>query len=363
MKVLHTEASLNWGGKQLRILEQVQWLNERGHQAWIAARPGSKILEHAARKGLPRFTATFRGKGDVVTVGRLYGLLRKHRIDVVDCHGSRDATSCASLHMLGAPVIRSLHLDAVKDRFSQRLLWRYGSDRIIAVSSALKQRLLRIGVADDRIDVINEGIDFAEFDCRRTGEKIRAEFGIPASSKVLVSIGMIRPDKGQRYLVDAAAAIVAALGDDVRFVLVGDATRADYGREMKARVDASPCRKHFIFTGYRHDVADFIAAADCVVVSSLTEAHSRIVPQAFAMKRPVVATSVGGLPEFVQPRVTGVLVQPADSASLAAGVIHSFQSDNTAMLENAYAMAQQKFRIDFMMQRTIESYAASISRH
>lgn len=362
MRILHTESSLNWGGKELRSLEEVRWLNSHGHEAWIAARPNSKILEWAKAWGLPFFVVPFRGVARPAAIGKLYALVHKYRFDLIDCHDSHDALHCAILRLLGAKVVRTLHSEGISTRRLQRIVWRYGNDRIIVVSEVLKQRLVAMGLQSTKVDVINEGIDLTEFDFRRTGDKIRAEFDIPLTYKVVTNIGMIRPNKGQRYLVEAADAIVSAV-PDVRFLLVGEATRPEFDRELRACLEASPQRDKFILTGYRTDVADFIAASDCVVISSTAEAHSRVVPQAFAMKRPVVATNVGGLPELVKHGITGTLVQTANPSALAVGVIQVLQTDTSAILENAYTMALERFQIDGMMQRTLETYERALARH
>jgi glycosyltransferase involved in cell wall biosynthesis len=361
MRILHTETSLNWGGQEMRILEQVRWLNSHGHEAWVAARTKSEILKRAKAEGLPCFDVPFRGHANPISIGKLFRLTRKHAIDVIDCHSSRDATHCSVLHLLGATVVRSLHLEFGKNRVMHRLVWKHGNDRIVVVSEILRQRLVALGHQPTKIDVINEGIDLDEFDCRRTGEQIRNEFHVPVHCKIITNIGMIRPDKGQQYFVASAEAIAAAV-PDVRFMIVGEGTRPEFETELQARVQASPQRDKFIFTGYRTDIAELIAASDCVVVASLQEAHSRVVPQAFAMRRPVVATRVGGLPDLVKPGVTGTLVAPANPEAIASAVIGVLNRDMSEELDHAYAMAQKRFGFDLMMQHSLESYEHALAR-
>jgi len=355
MRILHTESSRNWGGQEMRILEQVRWLNGNGHEAWVAAKPESKILQQAVAWGLPHIAVPFRGSATPSVIRQLHAFIRRHGIDVVDCHSSRDASHCAALRPVGIRVVRSLHLEVIRSDWAHRLVWRHGSDRIIVVTEVLKKRLAALGLPTSKIDVINEGIDLGEFDYRRSGEKSRAELAIPADCKVITNIGMIRPDKGQQYFIEAADAIATAI-PKVRFLIVGAATLPEFESNLRSFIQASPQREKFILTGYRMDIADIIAASDCLVVSSMAEAHSRIIPEGFAMKCPVVATKVGGIPELVLPGVTGTLVAPGDARDLAAGVIQVMRGDMSAILENAHAMAQDRFAIDGMMQRTLESY-------
>ena len=361
MRILHTESSLNWGGKELRALEEVRWLNNHGHKAWIAARPDSKILEWAIKWNLPHFIIPFHGVVNPLAIFKLLSLFKQYKFDVIDCHDTHDALHCAFMRVLGIKVVRTLHSESMGKKLIKRLIWRYGNDRVIVVSEVLKKRLITMDLPATKIDIINEGIELAEFDFRLTGEAIRHEFNIRLNDKIIVNIGMIRPNKGQCYLVEAADDIVKVI-PNVRFLLVGEATRQVYEQQLLTCLNRSAHRDKFIMTGYRTDIANFIAVADCVVISSLAEAHSRVVPQAFAMKRPVVATNVGGLPEFVKPEITGVLVQPGSASALANGIVHMLQTDSTSMIENAYLMAQELFQIDDMMRKTLVSYTQALNK-
>ena len=90
MRILHTESSVNWGGQEYRILEQMEWLQENGHEAFLAARSGSDIIERARRKGLQVFEVNYKGHYDPVSILKVRDLVKKQRIDIADCHGSRD---------------------------------------------------------------------------------------------------------------------------------------------------------------------------------------------------------------------------------------------------------------------------------
>ena len=359
MRILHTETSLHWGGQEMRIVEQSRWLNSRGHETWIAARPGAQILEHAKALSLPSVEIAFRGNLNPFAIGGLHRFIGKHKIDIVDCHSSRDASHCAVLRLLGRRVVRSLHLEAIHTGKLHGLAWRFGSDRVIVVSNILRQRLIAKGLPSQSIDVIREGIDLQDFNANRSTCNVREELGIAGSCRLIANIGMIRPDKGQRYFVESAEAIAAAI-PDVRFLIVGSPTRPEFEAELRASVEASSQRDKFILTGYRQDVANLIQASDCVVISSLQEAHSRVALEAFALKRPVVATNAGGLPEVVKDGVTGTLVPKADAAAIASGVIATLESDRSAQVDNAYAMVQARSSFDEMMKRTMASYEAAL---
>jgi len=79
MNILHLESSPNWGGQEMRILEEVQWLNEHGHAGWVGARPGSKILEEARQKNIPCLEVNLRSNFNPASTFRLLSFIRQNK--------------------------------------------------------------------------------------------------------------------------------------------------------------------------------------------------------------------------------------------------------------------------------------------
>src|ERR671931_267781 len=88
--VLHTEASLGFGGQELRILAESHWLGEHGIRALIAAQPGSRLLSEAERAGIPAIPMPMRGAWDLAAMCRLRGVARTYGADLVHTHSSID---------------------------------------------------------------------------------------------------------------------------------------------------------------------------------------------------------------------------------------------------------------------------------
>jgi glycosyltransferase involved in cell wall biosynthesis len=361
LRILHTECSPNWGGQEMRIVEQTQWLNDNGHQAWIAAGKASKIWEQAAALDLPFVPVEFRGSFNPLTLGRLARWCARHRIDVIDAHNSRDACLCAWLRLLGRRVVRSLHVTKpLRDDAMHTAFWKFGANRVIVTAELLKKRLVHLGLDARRIDVIGEGVDLERFDWRISGQEVRRELRIPEHCPVAVNIGMIRPDKGQLFFVEAAALVLQHL-PNARFLVVGEGTRQTYAREVRERIQRLGLDGSVIMTGYRRDVPEIMAAADCIVLASVdTEAQSRIAPQAFAMKKPLVATDVGAVAELVRPGLTGWLVPGQDIPAIAQAIQETLLRPDQTVLENAYALARAELGWDRVMQRTLASYQRAL---
>lgn len=285
-RILHTECSPNWGGQKMRILEQIQWLNNNKHLAWLAAGSKSRSIRHASRRmGLPCVEVEFRGSANPKAISRLYRFVKKNAVDLIDAHSSRDSCLVAWLRLFGYRVVRSLHVTKeIKFDFFHAPFWRYGSDRIIVTAELIKNRLTKLGLAAERIDVVGEGIDLKRFDWRISGAGVRKELGLAANCRVVANIGMIRPDKGQLHFVNSAA-LVAKRMPEVVFLIVGEGTRPKFEHQVRERIRVLGMENRVLMIGYRDDVQEIMAASDCIVLASIAvEAQSRIVPQAFAMK-------------------------------------------------------------------------------
>ncbi len=363
MRVAHTESSINFGGQELRILDQVRWARTHGHDFRLLAREDSAVYREAAKRALPRHPVPFRGSFNPRAVLSLLYFIVRNRIDLIDCHSSRDASTAMAARLFGIPVVRTHHIGKrLKDDFAHRMVWRCGATRVIAISKYVADCIAGQGLAArDRISVIGSGIDLDRFNPGVDGAPVRNALNIPASARVVSVIGMIRPDKGQRFLVGAVDAIVEQV-PDARFLIVGSPTRPEFLAELKESIEKVRNGQRIILTGFRHDIEGFIAASDVIVLTSEIEGRSQVIAQAFAMKKPVVASNVGAVPELVRHGETGFLYPFGDVEKLAESVVAVLTRSPADRIENAYALALAELSFDRMMSDTLRVYEEAIGK-
>lgn len=346
------------GGQELRILQESAWLHSHGHQVWIAARPDSKIFHAAQERGLGVVPISFRGSVNLKAIGNLIRFCLKHHIQIIDCHSSRDASAVMFLKLLlNAPVIRSLHIcKRLRDDFFRRIVWKLGAHGFIASSESLRQRLLDQQLAPaEKINLVGESVNMQIFHPNVSPGTVRADFGIPAEAKVITVVGMIRSNKGQQYLVQALDRIVEQC-PDAWIMLVGAATEAKFQKAIDACLEKVKNRNRVVLTGFQTGVERFIAASDVICLPSQAEAQSKIIPEAFAMKKPVVASNVGGIPELLKDGVNGTLFPVGNVEALAAAIIKTLNSDVSAMVEKAYLLAVDTLCFERQMAKTLAVY-------
>jgi glycosyltransferase involved in cell wall biosynthesis len=186
--------------------------------------------------------------------------------------------------------------------------------RVVSVSEALGDEVARLGVPRERIVVAHNGVDGEVFALRDRGEA-RAALGIPRDRALVGYVGNLVPEKGPDMLVEAMAALVKRRTAPVGLAILGAGVVEP---ALRRRVGELGIADRVSFLGRRtHDeVPRWISALDVLCLPSRREGCPNVVLEALASGRPVVASSVGGVPELLC-RDNGILVPPDRSDALA----------------------------------------------
>lgn len=370
MRILHAESSINWGGQEYRALEQIEWLQENGHEAFLAARSGSDIIERAHRKGLTVFVVNYKGHYDPRAILKARTIIKKHRIDIADCHGSRDVMTFSFARSL-IPVIRTRHVSqSIKNKFHRRLQWRYGSDHIIATAACIREEILTKGLAPtNKISIVGEWAADSFFDISKKSvhrASIRQEFNVPEGVPLICVVGMLRGDKAQEVLIETVAEMKRR-GRAVVGLIVGAVTnsQSDYDQKLKNLANDRGVTGDIRFAGYREDVPRLTQGSDAQLLTSISvEAQSRTIPQAFASCTPVIASKVGGVAELISDAERGYLVEIRDVAGYADALCRLFDQPEKAVgiVETARSYAQEHLRLDGKMEETLAIYRSQICK-
>lgn len=260
---------------------------------------------------------------DLRAVRRTADLLRQHRVQLVHTHLKHaDLVGVAAGGWRGLPVVSTLHVieDAPAgwaDRYKRTaglLARRRFAARSIAVSTSQQEWYRRLSGSDEGLVVLPNGVADPGPLPPADRDRIRAELGVSADSRLVVSASLMRPEKGHDLLLDAVALLPLEL--KVTVALAGDGPLRE---RLQARVAGDPALADRVrFLGYRTDVPALLGAADLVLHTSLADALPTTLIHALAVGVPAVATGVGGIPDIVTPQ-TGLLV-PTRPEPIAAAV-------------------------------------------
>lgn len=251
---------------------------------------------------------------------RLRRLVRAGEIDLVHVNNYRLAPIGRFVaRWAGVPCVCHVREMIASDKIRQYRL-ASSADSLIAVAEAVGQALARGGLLSDRITVIRSGITIPKTPTGTELTALRSSLGIAAEVPVLGIVGHILPHKGYDDLIRAIA-LIKEKTPAIRCVIVGGAPRARYLRSLRQLARELSIENRLTWVGVQHDVAPILHAMDLFVLPSHTEGLPITILEAMAAGRPVVATTVGGIPELVRHGETGVLVPPKDPQRLAEAML------------------------------------------
>ena len=365
--VLQVIPRLVSGGAERGTVELTEALSAAGWQAYVASAGGP--LEHlVGRGGGTHLSLPLASKNPLVmrrNAAALARVIRDLDIDIVHARSRAPAWSAwAAARATGRHFVTTFHnAYGVGSRLKQR----YNSvmargERVIAISGFVAEHAARVyGVGPDRLRTIPRGVDLEIFDPRQVcGARIASlarRWRVPDGAPVVMLPGRLTRWKGGLDLLAA----VAALGRrDIFCLLVGAQQRPGFRRELEAAI-----ARHGLDALSRivEDCPDMPAAymlADVVVSASTDpEGFGRVVVEAQAMGRPVVATDHGGARETIVPGVTGWLVRPRDPAALSAAIEAALAlapADRLLLAQRAIAHVCAHFTRAQMCAKTIAVY-------
>jgi len=288
-------------------------------------------------------------------------IILRERIDIVHVNNSLGINfpSIVAAKVLGVPVVA--HLRSFEEVYPlQRMAYGY-VNKSIAITKAV-ERFYRARFAwHDQIEMIYDGID--EDEIRVTNpDCLKAEYGIYGSGIVTVGIAAIFMNwKGIDVFIRAMEMVKAACPEVRGFVvgdcLPGDSAYKEFLFELSRELNVDDVVH---FTGFRKDVYDVFSSLDIVVHASTSpEPFGRVIIEAMALGRPVIATALGGPLEIIKHGHNGFLIEPGDPAALAEAIINlaADEKERVRIGENASAHVHEHFRQEDAVRKIEAVYA------
>jgi glycosyltransferase involved in cell wall biosynthesis len=261
---------------------------------------------------------------------RLRRWIKDRNIALIHHNNGFDVAALLLSYMLRVPLIAYQRGDEWNSPLVRWLAPRV--TRYIANSEVTKRSLVSIGVPARQIRVIYPPLDLSIFDLTRRSTLTRATFGVPESSPCFGIVGLLVAWKGQDVFLRAAKRVLEQVPDAYAFVIGGPPRGGrPYEEMLRALSTELGIADRVIFTGFRSDIPSLLKLLDVVAHASVeTEPFGRVIAEAMAMGRPVVAAKAGGPTEIIEDARTGFLVSPGDDEALAARISALLQDPELA---------------------------------
>jgi glycosyltransferase involved in cell wall biosynthesis len=313
------------GGPDKTILKSPRFLRPAGYRMLCAylhhpADAGFDALrQKAAMWEAPLLSVPDRGPWDGRVFARLLRVCREEKVAVWHGHDYKS-------NLLGLLLRRFWPMRLVTTvhgwvHHTRRTPLYYAVDRlclpwyehVICVSDDLVARCRAAGVRPRRCSLLENGIDVDDYSRRRAVAAAKARFGCPPGRVLFGAVGRLSEEKGFDLLIRAAAQLLHN-GWDLQLAIAGAGDQGDALRRLVADLG---CQDRIQLLGYVADPRDLYEALDGFVLSSLREGLPNVVLEAMAMRVPVVATQVAGVPRLVRHEENGLLVEPGSVEALA----------------------------------------------
>ena len=358
------------GGLASHVIALLHGLHRWGYDLRVVCQPAGRIAGAAAQRGIPAVTMRCTGEGGPPRIAlravRLAKIIRALRPHIVHTHSfgatMTGAAACAIARSPGLVITIHNYPPGTQAMApaGKGERWAFGralrrARRIITVSEALRRDLvLSYPEVMAKSLTIRNGVE-TDRPLSRSPSDIRLEHGLPADAPLVGMVARLAPQKGIMEFIRAAR-VIADIYPPAAFALAGDGPLMPAAVQLRRELGLEQ-QLHLL--GRIDWARELIGSLDLLVISSLSEGSSVVAMEAMALSKPVVATSVGGVPEVVAGGESGILVPPGEVEALAGAVIELLRDPARAqeMGERGRQRAASQFDINDMIERTKAVYA------
>ncbi|MGB9780048.1 glycosyltransferase family 4 protein [Caldanaerobacter sp.] len=352
------------GGMKRHLLSLINFLDKGKYHLGVVCSFDKETLQYLKNKGIEVFELEI-GDGfslveDMKTIRRLRSIIKEFKAEIVHMHGFK-AAFVGRIAALGLPVktVVTFHNfpqygegKGFKNRVILFLL-RYlnkRTDAFIAVSEALKKEVVRAEkINGDKVHVIYNCLEQSFY--KEKPFDLRGSFKLPSDAFVVGTVARLIPSKGVQDLIDLAFLMKE---ENVFFFVAGE---GPYRGELERKIREKGLEKKVFLLGFINDIQSFLKSLDVFILPSHKEGFGISVLEAMKEGVPVIAYSVGGVPEIVKDRVNGFLVEKEDIKGLYEALERLLKD---ADLRRTFSLkgkeTAEKFNCEEMVKKTKEIY-------
>jgi len=336
-------------GTECHYIDDVIFSGGRRWQKYILGKLNGLLLRY-----LPILSVWFEYIIHRNTISKIIIIARRKNIDLIHLNNQM------ALNFMGVFVAKSLRIPCVshlrtfnsyglnnsKISYTKKIMINY-----IAISEQIKQHWVEKGLDSRKIDVIYNVYQSSDDDALPDND-------IPSMSEYdgykIIFVGRLIACKGILFLIESFKQVI---DNDIRarLFLVGDGEEEDRLREYTSKLNI---KQHVVFFDYRSNPQTFIRKADLLVLPSSEEGFGRVLLEAMDVGTPVIGTRIGGIPEIIEHRVNGLLVNYGDVDNLKRSILEILKNKSfrEEIIQGGYETINSKFRVETYQEKLENIY-------
>ena len=290
---------------------------------------------------------------------------KEQKVDLVHFNSPGWRESAAVAARLGKiPVILHVHNPCPENGMKRNFNFNLAS-KVIIVSESMREDFKKYPNILNKTTCIYNGVDLKSFSLNSNSDVFRNQISVKSGIPVVGYVGQLSHRKGVDLLVKAAPAVLRRFPGAMFLITGADGIYEDgYTDSMKAIANELEVIDHFLFIGKRNDVPEVMNACDLIVVPSRAEPFGKVVIEAMACGKCVIASAVGGIPEIIENGKNGLLVQPDNVEALETAILKALENNdiNRSLAQNGKKTAVERFSIEVLVEKTQRLYSSLLAK-
>lgn len=321
--VFFTDSSMNIGGQELQLLQQMRALSEAGWQTRLLCKPRSAIALRAQQMGLGMQGIGFRNAFHLPSWKAIYQNIQSQKSSAFICHGSHDAIVCALValwvRLVHAKRIPIYRVKTFQHGYPLSFAYNYLFTKTLTPSAHLRSLfLVNKAIDPKRIEVLYPGIDFSKLaNAQHPLPQHIAAWLSTHPGPVIAHGAILRGEKGHSVLLHALA-IVKKIQPQIRYLIAGQGQEKPV---LEALIHELGLDDNVLLTGIVEHIAPLLRASDIAVLPSLIEPLGMFQIEAQFLEVPTITSDAGGIPETIVNEQTGLMVEAGNVEQWAKAIL------------------------------------------
>ncbi|WLD93008.1 glycosyltransferase family 4 protein [Alkalihalobacillus sp. AL-G] len=361
IKVLQFMSTSDFGGTESIVYSLVSNMDSSRFASEVCILDDDgPILEKLIKKNIKAKCFYFNKTNKIKALIKLFIHFTKNRYDIVNIYGFRANMLLRPIcYLTGNRTIvtgqRSIDQNRKKwqsytDKMTSIFVKRYIANSLAAIEM-LKRREK---ITEGKLTCIPNGVDLEKFQRKENNPYVRKEFGINSDTNIITMIGNLRSVKGHIYLIKAIASLENT-EKNFKVFIVG---KGDLDKSLKKLTKDLKIEHLIYFLGFREDIPQIIKESNIVILPSLWEGLPNALIEAMAGKKPIIGTSVGGIPELLEHGENGLLIRPKNIDDIIHSIRTLINNPKLAetMGENGFMILKKRYLLNSMVTKFEDEY-------